>query len=339
LLAWRGESLRSTGRLDSPVSREAAFLFNNLLFAAFAFVVLLGTMFPLIAEAVRGVKVSVGAPYFNQMSVPIALMLVFLVGIGPALPWRKGSPETVGRKFLWPSVAAAVAGAAFAVAGVRQPLAWLTFVFTVFAFGLLIGEFLGPARARQRMRAEGLWRSLVEVCLANRRRYGGYIVHAGVLLMAVGIAASGSFRKEGEWTIRIGQAQVFGDYALQLDSLWAVKESHRDAVVASVTAFYRGDRQGVHLPRLNYYQSSREPIATPAVREGAREDLYLVLMAYDEGGAHATLKAIVSPLVVWIWVGGIVMGLGVIFGLWPRRRVTVPAGEREPVAVAEEVAR
>ncbi len=325
LLAWRGEGMRSTGRLDSPLSRETAFLFNNLLFAAFAFVVLLGTMFPLIAEAVRGATVSVGAPYFNQMSVPIALMLVFLVGVGPALPWRKGSPGTIGRKFLWPGVAALVAGAVLVAFGMRAPMALLTFTLAVFSLGLIAWEFIGPARVRQRIQGESFARALWEVSVATRRRYGGYVVHVGILLIAVGIAASGSFRREGEWTIRKGQAQVFGDYALQLDSLWAASEPQRDAVIASLTVFHRGDPIGTYFPRLNYYPMSREPIASPAVREHAREDLYLVLMAYAENGEHATIKAIVSPLVAWIWVGGIVMGFGVIFALWPRRRAPVAA--------------
>jgi len=320
LLAWRGEAFRSTGRLDSAVSRETAFLINNLLFVAFAFIVLLGTMFPLIAEAVRGVKVSVGAPYFNQMSIPVGLLLIFLVGVGPALPWRKGTPDALGRKLRWPTVAAAVAGILLFAFGIRAPLAWLTFTLAVFAVGLLVGEFAEPALARQRARGESLVRALVGVCVSNRRRYGGYIVHLGVLLIAVGIAASGTFRREGEWTIRKGQVQVFGDYALQFDSLWAVAEPQRDAVIAAVTAYHRGKSLGLYYPRLNYYRITREPIATPAVREGAKEDLYLVLMAYADDGAHATVKAIVSPLVMWIWVGGIVMGLGVIFGLWPRRR-------------------
>src|SRR6185503_16965996 len=172
LLAWRGEALRSTGKLDSVLSRETAFLANNLLFAGFAFTVLLGTMFPLISEAARGVKVSVGAPYFNQMSVPIALALVFLVGVGPALPWRKGSPELLGKKFLWPGVAAAVAGVLLLLFGVNKPLVWLTIVMAVFAIGLLVGEVLGPAAIR-RARGEGALRAIAGVALSNRRRYGG----------------------------------------------------------------------------------------------------------------------------------------------------------------------
>ena len=144
LLAWRSEALRSEGRFDAALSRETAFMVNNLLFAAFAFVVLLGTMFPLIAEAVRGVRVSVGGPYFNEMSVPIALLLVFLAGVGPALPWRKGSFELMRGKFRWPTIGALGAGIVLAAAGVRAPLAWLAFVLAVFSFGLLAAEFAGP---------------------------------------------------------------------------------------------------------------------------------------------------------------------------------------------------
>jgi cytochrome c-type biogenesis protein CcmF len=342
LLGWRAEAMRGTGSLDSPLSRETAFLANNLLFAAFAFTVLLGTMFPLVSEAIRDVKVSVGAPYFNQMSVPIALALVFLAGIGPALPWRKGSPGLLGRKFLWPGVAAALVGVIIVPLGVRAPLVWLTITMAAFALGLLVGEVLGPAAIR-RARGENVFRAVTGVALGNRRRYGGYIVHTGVLLMAVGIAVSTVYRKEAEWTIRLKQAGTTGNYAIQLDSVWAAAEPHRDAVIAGVTAFYKGSPIGQFYPRLNYYKTQREPIATPAVREHAREDLYLVLMAYDDKGAHATIKAIISPLVGWIWVGGIVMGLGVIFGLWPRGRRPLEGADapperrhgREPVEVGD----
>jgi len=324
LLAARAERLKGDGRLDSPLSRETAFLLNNLFFTAFAFVVLLGTMFPLIAEAVRGVKVSVGAPYFNQMNVPIALALVFLLGVGPALPWRKGSWTLLAGKLRWPALLALIAGVVLALAGVRSPLAWLTFVLAVFALGLLVVEFVEPARVRQRASGGSLVRAVALVAASNRRRYGGYIVHAGVLLIAVGIAASATFRREGEWTLRRGQAQIFSGYALQLDSVWAVQEPNRDGVIAGVTVFRTGNVIDRMYPRLNYYRISTEAVGTPAVRPGPREDLYLVLMAYANDGSNATIKAIVSPMVTWIWGGGIVMGLGVIFGLSRGRRTLTP---------------
>jgi cytochrome c-type biogenesis protein CcmF len=317
LLAWRSDALSSEGRFDAALSRESAFMVNNLLFASFAFVVLLGTMFPLIAEAARGVKVSVGGPYFSQMSVPIALLLIFLAGVGPALPWRKGSLELLRGKFRWPTIAALVAGVVFAVAGVRAPLAWLAFVLAVFSFGLLVVEFAGPASARHRVTGESWIVALWRVCASNRRRYGGYIVHAGILVLAVGVASSSTFRKEQEWTIERGATEQFGRYQVRLDSVWAIHESNRDGVIAATTVSVGGRVLTRLNPRLNYYKSAMEPIGTPAVRESLREDIYLVLMAYKADGKTATIKAIASPLVAWIWLGGGIVGLGALFALWP----------------------
>jgi cytochrome c-type biogenesis protein CcmF len=274
-------------------------------------------MFPLIAEAVRGVKVSVGGPYFNQMSVPVALMLIFLAGVGPALPWRKGSLELLRGKFRWPTVAALATGIALAVAGVRAPLAWLAFVLAVFSVGLLLVEFIGPTNARHRATGESWPVALWRVCASNRRRYGGYVVHLGVLVLAVGVASSATFRREQEWTLGVGATEPFGRYQVRLDSVWAVHESNRDGVIAATTVSV-GDRVLTRLnPRLNYYKSAMEPIGTPAVRESLREDIYLVLMAYTADGKRATIKAIASPLVAWIWLGGGIMGLGALFALWP----------------------
>jgi cytochrome c-type biogenesis protein CcmF len=308
------------------VSRETAFLFNNLLFTAFTFVVLLGTMFPLLAEALRGAKVTVGGPYFNQMSAPIALALIFLAGIGPALPWRRGTWEQARQKFLWPGAAALAGGALCFALGVRHFLTWLTLVVAVLSAGLVLGEITGPAAARRRAHGESWWQSVVRTMTGNHRRYGGYIVHFGVLLAAVGIAVASTYKHEGEWTLaRAGEAQTYGRYSMRLDSVWAAQRPHRDEVIAGVTVTKNGRVIEHMTPKLNYYPMSNEPIATPAVYEHAREDFYLVLVAYEQDGSRATIKAIVSPLVGWIWAGGILIGLGVIFGLWPRRRTATDA--------------
>lgn len=324
LLVGRSHTLASAGNLDSPLSRETAFLVNNLLFAGFAFVVLLGTLFPLLAEAVRGVKVSVGEPYFNRMNLPLALALVLLAGIGPALPWRRGTMEALLRAMRWPAAVALAAGIVLFALSVREPLAWLTFVLAVFSLGLLLGEVAMPARVRRAARGEPWGTAVLQVLTANRRRYGGYLVHVGVLVIAVGIAASSTYRVEREWTLNVGEAREFEGYVIRLDSVWAVAEPHRDAVVAGVTV-QAGSRRVPMYPRLNYYRTQQEPIATPAVRETAREDLYLVLAAYARDGRHATFKAIVSPLVVWIWFGGGLMGLGVLFAIWPKPSPASPA--------------
>jgi cytochrome c-type biogenesis protein CcmF len=328
LLGWRSETLSSEGRFDAALSRETAFMVNNLLFAAFAFVVLLGTMFPLIAEAARGVKVSVGGPYFNQMSVPIALLLVFLAGVGPALPWRKGSLELLRGKFRWPTLAALVAGGVLAALGVRDPMAWLAFVLAVFSAGLLVVEFAAPTRARHATSGESWPVALWRVSTSNRRRYGGYVVHAGILVVAVGVAASAKFRTEAEWNLQRGGVQQFGRYQVRLDSVWAVHESNRDGVIAGTTVYAGTSVLARLYPRLNYYKSAMEPIGTPAVRESFREDVYLVLLAYSADGTHATIKAIASPLVAWIWLGGGIVGLGALFALWPG----AAAPRRDPIA-------
>jgi cytochrome c-type biogenesis protein CcmF len=316
LLVVRGERLRGAGRLDRVVARESVFLLNNLVLSAFAFIVLLGTMYPLVIEAARGAKVSVGAPYFDQMAAPLALALVFLMGVGPALPWRAGSTALLARALRWPVAAAIAVGAALAFRGVREPYTWLTFVFATAAFGVLIAEVVTPALARRRTHGVSLPRALRDVALGNRRRYGGYLAHAGVLLVAVGVAGSTTFRHDGEWTMQTGALQRFGDYRLRVDSVWAVKESNRDGVIAAMTIFHGTSAVGYRAyPRLNYYHNANEAIAKPAIETRVDEDLYLVLLAYTTDGRSTTLRAIVSPLVSWIWAGGILMGLGVVFGL------------------------
>jgi cytochrome c-type biogenesis protein CcmF len=335
LLVSRGERLRGEGRLDRIVARESVFLLNNLILTAFAFIVLLGTMYPLIVEATRGAKVSVGAPYFDQMATPLALALVFLMGVGPALPWRAGSLTLLARQLRWPLAASVATGAGLALMGVREPYAWLTFVLAAFAMAVLVQEAVTPALARCRAHGESLPRALAEVTRSNRRRYGGYLAHAGVLLIAIGIAGSTTFRRDGEWTMRTGVIQQFGDYGLRVDTVWAVKEPNRDGVIAAVTVF-RGNRITDHLyPRLNFYHNASEAIAKPAIQVRPGADLYLVLLAYTTDGHQTTMRAIVSPLVSWIWAGGIVMGLGVLFGLSGRTRPVpepVPAGRPVPAA-------
>jgi cytochrome c-type biogenesis protein CcmF len=318
LIVWRGDLLASEGQLDSPVSRETAFLANNLLFTVFTFTVLLGTLFPLLAEAVRGVKVSVGGPFFNRMSLPIALALVFLIGVGPALPWGRATKQELRKKFLSAGIAGVVVGALFAAFGIRHALALLTIVFAVFAGWLLTEEVIEPIKVR-RAGGENAFTALRRVFASNPRRYGGYIVHFGILVIAIGIAMSSAYKREGEWTLKPREESNFRGYSIRLDSIWMKEEPQRDAVVVGVSVF-RKDRPFAQMfPRLNYYPNSMEPIATPAVEEGFKEDFYLVLAAFDENGAHATVRAIVSPLVTWIWLGALILGIGVTYAWWPRR--------------------
>lgn len=332
LVAWRSDQLKSQPALDSLASRETAFLLNNLLLVAFTFTVLLGTVYPLIAEAFRGVKVSVGAPYFNRMSVPLALGLVLLVGVGPALPWRRGSPELLKRKFAWPSILAALSAIVFWVVGVRDFWTLLTLVLAVLSVALLVGEFWRPAQARRKAHSEGWGGATLNLMMKNRRRYGGYFVHLGIIIIAVGIALSSTYRAEREVTLGVGDAVTFAGYTVGLDSLYAGREPHRDFVEAAFNIWEGSDQVAVMRPRLNYYPTSDQPIGSPHVRTRPTEDLYLSLMAYARDGSNATVNIIVNPMVVWIWIGGGIAALGALFAIstigFAAERPRAPGGKR-----------
>jgi len=332
LVAWRSDDLKSEPTLDSLASRETAFLINNLLFVAFTFTVLLGTMYPLVAEAIRGVKVSVGAPYFNQMSVPIAMALIFLTGVGPALPWRRGSPELLKKKFLWPTAVAVVAGVILWLVGVRHPMTLFTLMLAVFAAWLIVGEFVRPVQARRAAHDESASEALVAVLGKNRRRYGGYLVHLGIIVLAVGIALSSTYRHETELTLQPGATATFAGYTLQLDSLYAGREPNRDFVEAKLLVG-KGSRLSSDMrPRMNYYRMSDQPIGSPSVRSRLGEDFYLSLMAYAQNGSSATLHVIVNPAVVWIWIGGGIAVLGALFAISSVGFGGERAGKKKPGA-------
>ncbi|MBI4408188.1 MAG: heme lyase CcmF/NrfE family subunit [Gemmatimonadetes bacterium] len=331
LVGGRSGELRSAGRIESMASRETAFLLNNLVLTAFTFTVLLGTLFPLVAEAVRGVKVSVGGPFFNRMTLPLCVTLLFLLGVGPALPWGRPS-AALRRRFLVPLAGLLLAVAVAALRGAHQPYALLVFGFGAFAALSNMAEFAGAARARVRAHGEGPARALLRVIAAHRRRYGGYTAHLGVVALAVGIAASSSLRREREATLPAGGILEVAGYGLRLDRLWAEEEPQRFVIGSDVTLLEAGRERGRLEPRLNYYGGRSEPLTTPAVQSRATRDIYVTLMAFENDGSSATLKAVVEPLVAWIWVGGLMIALGAVIALWPGRRRT-----RRSVGVQREL--
>ena len=340
LLTGRSAELRKAGSLDNPLSRETIFLVNNLLFTVFTFTVLLGTLFPLVAEAIRGVKVSVGAPFFNRMTVPVIVALLFLVGIGPVLPWRGASAERLKRGIMAPTIAL-IATLAVGLA-LRVPSFWgiLAFAFAAFSLVSNLQEFASGAAARRRAQGEAPLVALYRLMMANNRRYGGYLAHIGVIVMAVGITASSIYRIEREVTLLPGQRAEVGRYAVRFDEVGAWQEPHRWVIRADLTVF-RGNREiGKLAPRTNLYISRQEPVTTPAVRSRPRDDLYVTLMAYERDGSNVTLSVIIEPMVFWIWVGGFIIAFGGFFSAWPMRRRTAPPRARAQAAalVASEVA-
>ncbi len=310
LIGWRGDRLRAPGRIDSPLSREGAFLANNVLFAAFAFVVLLGTVFPLLVEAVQDRPVSVGPPYFDRMTTPIGIVLLFLMAVAPVLPWRKASTELLSQRLLWPGWAGALTLFAVVALGARG---WAP----ILAFGL--GGFAAGAAVRQvglATRRQG-WRGFVG------RTNGGMIVHLGVIVVAVAIAASGSYAHEVEARYAPGQTREVGGHEITYVDTREVRERNRTATKVRVQV----DGGKTYEPALSQYPGFGQLIGTPSVKTGLKEDVYLTITRLPETpDGEVTLRVIIQPMALWLWVGGGVMAFGTVLAAWPgrRRRPTDP---------------
>ena len=317
LVAWRWDAFRSEGELDSVVSRESAFLLNNVLLVAAAFTVFFGTVFPLLSEAVRGEKVSVGAPFFNQVNVPLFLSLVFLMGVGPLMAWRRASVDNLKRNFLWPIALGIVAAAVAFALGVRSFLASLTFATTVFVAATIAVDFIRATRARLRV-GESLFPAMGGLLLRHNRRYGGFVVHLGILIIALGVMGSHAWSVQTETTLHRGETAELAGYRFRFDGLTAVEESNHFKVIGAFTVS-NGRPLGVLRPAKKFYPQEQAPIAYVDYRLGLREDLYLVLGDFARDGSQATIKLQVNRLVSWIWIGGVVLTLGALLAILPER--------------------
>jgi cytochrome c-type biogenesis protein CcmF len=334
LLAWRWDRLGERAELDALLSRESVFLVNNVLLVAFCVTVFVGTIFPLLAEALTGAKVSVGTPYFNWVSVPIVLLTMLLMGVGPLVPWRRGSWSVLGRLLRGPAaVALGLSVATWAVAGVPASLVGLGLTVPYFVGALVLGELWRASRGRRRATGEAWPTALGRLLLQNHRRYGGLVVHLGVVLIAVGVAVSSVGKTEREATLRRGETLELGPYALRFAGLSAREAPTHLLVEAHLAATDAGRPIGTLQPGQRLYASSNSPFASVAVRYGLFRDLYVILGAFDREGQWAQVKAQVHPMVAWIWLGGAVVVLGGGLALWPRA-----AGAPAPAAVPARAA-
>jgi cytochrome c-type biogenesis protein CcmF len=318
LVAWRWDELRSQGELDSVVSRESAFLLNNVLLIAAAFTVFFGTVFPLLSEAVRGVKVSVGAPFFNQVNVPLFLSLIVLMGIGPLIAWRRASVENLKRNFLWPVVLGVAAAAVAFGLGVRSALAALTFAATVFVVATIGVDVVRATRARLRV-GERLVPAVGGLLRRHNRRYGGFVVHLGILLIALGVTGSHAWSVQTETTLKRGETAELAGYRVRFDGLTTGEESNHFKVVGAFTVS-NGRVLDVLRPAKKFYPQEQTPIAYVDYRLGLTEDVYLVLGDFARDGTQATVKLQINRLVSWIWIGGLVLTLGTLLAILPERR-------------------
>jgi cytochrome c-type biogenesis protein CcmF len=340
LLALRIDLLEPESRIDGGVTREAMFLVNNLLFVLLTFTILIGTVFPLIVEAVKGKQMSVGRPYFDSMVVPVGAVLLFLLGIGPALPWGRANGRQL-RAALLPPLAGAVllAGLGFAL-GISSPWTLLTLGFGGYAAQVTLGEMFAPLVSRVK-HGESFGAALVNGQLRRgRRRFASYVVHAGAVVVIIAIAVSSTMRTTHEATLARGESATLAGYTITFTGAEVRQEPHRESTIAAFTLKNNGGPPTTLAPRMNQYQTMREPIGTPDVHTTLGGDLYLSLMNVDVASQHVGVLMIYTPMVAWIWISVILMGLGGVLALIPvgRRVYKVEAAGSSEVDASTEVA-
>ncbi|HEY8771815.1 MAG TPA: heme lyase CcmF/NrfE family subunit [Candidatus Limnocylindria bacterium] len=323
LLIWRLPDLGDRRPPGAVVSRESAFLFNNVLFLGVTFAVLFGTLYPILVEATSGARASVGAPWFNRVNAPIFVALLFLTGVGPALPWGGASWATVRERFAIPilaGVAAVVAALALGVDGAAAPATLGLATFVLFVMG---DEVVRGARSRARSRGEAAPLAVLRLATRNRRRYGGYLAHVGICVMAVAIAVSATLGIDRTATLHPGESMTLGAYRLTYRDLVTERLASDPRVIETRAELtLAGPQSGAIATALRDYPNSATAIATPVVRTALGEDLYVTLLAYNPRAKTATIRVFVNPLVMWIWTGGAIVALGALFAIWPDRRRT-----------------
>jgi cytochrome c-type biogenesis protein CcmF len=318
LLAYRSEILKGQPELDSMVSRESAFMLNNIVLVSALFTIFLGTIFPLISEAVAGVQVSVGAPYFNSVIVPIFLFLVFLMAVGPMIAWRRASWDNIQRNFLWPAVASFLFALALFAWKVRDFLPLLGFTLLSFVVFSMLYDTGLALRARRRIAGEGVLGGLITLIRRNQRRYGGFVVHLGVVLIILGIAGSMTYSLEREATLGLNQSLSVGDYRVLFEGLRGTQQPTHFRVEGSFRVYRREQDQGLLQPALKFFPAQQSPIGRAVHQSSLSEDIYLILSGFSEIDRNqATLKVLVRPLVVWMWIGGFIITLGTLICILP----------------------
>jgi cytochrome c-type biogenesis protein CcmF len=318
LVAYRADLLKEQPEFDSMVSRESAFLLNNIVLVSALFTIFLGTIFPLISEAVAGVQISVGAPYFNSVTVPLFLCLVFLMAVGPMIAWRRASWDNLKRNFLWPALASLIVATVLLVWKVKEFLPLLGFTLLAFVVLTIVYDTALALRARKRIAGEGIFRGLVTLARRNQRRYGGLVVHLGVVLIILGIAGSMTYSLEREATLALKQELNIGNYRVQFEGLKGSQQPTHFRVEGAFRVFHYGRDQGILNPALKFFPAQQSPIGRAVHESSLSEDIYLILSGFSEVNRNqATLKALVRPLVIWMWIGGFVIALGTLICILP----------------------
>jgi cytochrome c-type biogenesis protein CcmF len=337
----RGE-LKSENKLESLVSRESSFLFNNLVLLAACFAVLWGTLFPVLSEWVQGTKVTVGPPFFNRVNLPIAMFLLLLTAVGPLLAWRKTSLESLKRNFLWPALAA-LATAVLLIAFGMRPWQDSSVFYSLMAISLgvlvtatVASEFIRGGRVIARHTGQSLAAAMVQLTRRNTRRYGGYIVHFGVVVIVIGIAGS-AFNRQNEAPLGVNDRMSIGPYTL-VGRSYTQDDNSNYASESAIVDVYKGNQKVATMyPERRMYKASGQTATIVANNSGPKEDLYLVYAGRNEENGPPIIRAHLNPLVMWIWVGVYIVIFGTLIALVPNAAaVTLRQPAQVPAAAAVE---
>jgi cytochrome c-type biogenesis protein CcmF len=338
LMFDRLEYLKTENSLDSMASREASFMFNNLLFVAACFAVLWGTMLPVFSEWIQGSKITVNQPWFNRVGIPIGLGLLFLAGVGPLLAWHRSSVNALKRAFLAPASLGLAGGLVLFIWGIRNVSALITFTLAMFVSLTIFREFGKGAMARRSSTGESLPEALINLTLRNTRRYGGYVVHFGIVVLFIGFAGQ-AFDVDIQEEVSLGDVITFRQYDLRVENLLSERNANYETVKAVIGLYEHGEKVAVMYPERRFYIASEQPSTEPSIRSTLREDLYVIYAGASPDGTRAVLQVYLNPLVMWVWIGGIIMGLGTGIALLPNRRSAPSKRSRKEAEAkdAEEV--
>jgi cytochrome c-type biogenesis protein CcmF len=336
--------LHTEHKLESLISRESSFLFNNLLLLVACFTVLWGTLFPVLSEWVQGTKVTVGPPFFNRVNVPVALLLLLLTAVGPLLAWRRTSVESLKRNFLWPAIGALATGALLVALGMRpwKDVSYFYSLMTIMLSALValtvISEFVRGGRVIGRHTGQNLFASMVQLAHRNTRRYGGYIVHFGVIVIMIGFAGS-VFNQDKEQEMAFGDKMSIGAYTLVCQSYTQDDNPNYSSEWAVMNVFKGGKQIATLNPERRFYKASQQTSTMVANRSTPQEDLYVVYEGQNPDTGRPIIKVHLNPLVMWIWIGVWIIIAGTVVALIPNAapvRVPAPARMRaEPVGAGD----
>jgi cytochrome c-type biogenesis protein CcmF len=345
-VATRLKDMEATATLESMVSREAAFLYNNLVLVGIAFSVLWGTLFPILSEWVRGSKITVGPPFFNTVNIPLGLLLLALTGVGPLIAWRKASTSNLKRQFAVPVFVGLFVGSALIALGMRNGHALVAYTLAAFVAGTIGQEFYKGIGARRSIHGEALPIATVRLIARNRRRYGGYIVHAGIVILFCGFAGL-AFKKDHDVQLKAGESKELIDplghrWRFVSQGVSTSETLNRFVTAIGLEVFRDGERQGIlTTEKRQYYDSNKQPQFEPStevgIRTSAKMDLYVVLAGVRDDTAE--LRISFNPLVVWVWIGGMIMAIGGLIVMWPQaERRRAPSGYVATLAPSRELA-